>query len=101
MSSVTVLTRGASSRSAVTVASCQFSAAKGLPPPSVAAVAFFEPRVAAVVVAEGLPEPGLVALDESNTADPFGALPEVQVRHHEPCRAAVLRRERVAVVAVG
>ena len=68
---------------------------------SVALIALLLPLVAAVVVAERLPEPGLVLSTQLEAADPLGALPEVEVGHDEPGRAAVLRRERLAVVLVG
>src|SRR5206468_11370501 len=69
--------------------------------PSVAAVALFEPLVAAVVVAQRLPEAGHVAVDQAEAADPLRALPEVAPRDDEPGRAAVLWRERPAVVLPG
>src|SRR5689334_7763044 len=66
--------------------------------PSVAAVALFEPLVAAVVVAERLPETGLVAIDDAQTTNPLGALPEVARGHDQSCRTAVLGCEGLAVV---
>src|SRR5690349_3423694 len=68
---------------------------------SVAAIALFEPLVASVVIAERLPETGLVAFLHAKTAHPLGALPEVASRDHEPGRAAVLRRQWLAVVFPG
>src|SRR5689334_20394129 len=65
--------------------------------PSVTLVALLAPRVAAVVVAVLLPEPGAVPLAQRDPADPLGALPEVQVRHEHPHRTAVLDRQRRAV----
>ena len=38
---------------------------------------------------------------DAQAADPLRALPEVAARHDEPGRAAVLRRERLAVVLAG
>src|SRR5204862_3649656 len=69
------------------------------PASSVAAVALLEPRVAVVVVAVALPEARLVVLQQTQPAHPFRALPEIQVRHEQPRRPAVLSRERRAVVA--
>src|SRR3954453_3354562 len=89
-SSVNVAARGVSGAIRATVASRQ----------SVALIALFKPRVSAVVVAEGLPEAGLVLLREREPAPPFGALPEVEVRDEQPGRAAVLGLEVVAVVGV-
>src|SRR3954454_9737070 len=67
--------------------------ADGPPRPSggsVTLVALLAPRVAAVVVAVLLPEPGAVPRAQRDPADPLGALPEVQVRHqhaHRPQRS--------------
>src|SRR5215218_3931451 len=61
---------------------------------SVTLVALLAPGVAAVVVAVLLPEPGAVPLPQRDSGDPLGALPEVQVRHEHPHRAAVLDRQR-------
>ena len=49
------------------------------------------PRVAVQVVAVLLPEAGVVALLQDERPDPLRALPEVQMRHDQPRRAAVLR----------
>ena len=46
-----------------------------------------------------LPEARLVVRAQLEPAHPLRALPEVEVRHQQPRRAAVLRRERLAVVA--
>src|SRR5215211_505991 len=67
---------------------------------SVAPVALLTPRIPVVVVAERLPEAGLVGLRDLDLGEPLGALPEVQVRHEQPCRAAVLGLERRAVERV-
>src|SRR5262245_65708847 len=68
---------------------------------SVAAVALFEPLVAAVVVAERLPEAGHVAVDQAEPANPLRTLPEVATGDDEPGRPAVLRCQRRAVVLPG
>src|SRR3990170_416534 len=99
-SRVSVRTRAVSSRRAVTVATCQFRAAirrarSGCP--SIAAVALFKPRVAAIVVAETFPEAWLVALEQAQAAHPLGALPEIQMGHDQPRRPAMLGRQRTAV----
>src|SRR5918994_6544119 len=67
---------------------------------SVALVALLEPRIAAVVIAQLLPEPWLVVLGEDQPAHPFGAFPEVQVRNKEARRSSMLGLELVTVVAV-
>ena len=53
------------------------------------------------VVAVLLPEAGLVLVAQLEPAHPLGALPEVEVRHEQPRRAAVLGLERLAVVGEG
>src|SRR3954465_16066657 len=63
---------------------------------SVALVALLEPGVAAVVVAVLLPEPGPVVRHQLEPGDPLGGLPEVQVRHQQPDRPAVLARQRLS-----
>src|SRR5262245_62306995 len=70
-------------------------------PSTVTVVALLAPRVAVVVIAERFPESGLVAIHEAQLPDPLRALPEVQMVHEEPCGAAVLGRERYAVVFHG
>ena len=69
------------------------------PPGSVAPVPLFAPWVPVVVVAEALPESGLVVEGQRDAADPLRALPQVQVRDEQPGRAAVLRGQVLAVVA--
>src|SRR6185312_17061920 len=67
---------------------------------SVVAVSLLAPWVSVVVVAEGLPEAGFVLLEQRQSTQPLGALPEVEVRHEQPGGPAVLRRQRLAVVGV-
>jgi len=45
------------------------------------------------MVAEAFPEPRFVLLHQRNTPHPFGALPQIEMRHKKPCGAAVLRGE--------
>src|SRR4051812_9760367 len=89
-SSVSVAARGVSGAIRVTVAARQ----------SVALITLLKPRVSAVVVAERLPEAGLVLVAEDQPPHPLRALPEVQVRDEQAGGAAVLGLELVAVVAV-
>src|SRR5262249_60356889 len=63
----------------------------------VAPIPLFLPRITAVVVAVGLPEPGLVVVEELQPANPLGALPEVEVRDEQPGGTTVHRLERLAV----
>src|SRR5262249_43918989 len=68
---------------------------------SVAGVPLFPPWVSVHVVTIRFPETWLVVVEQLKATHPFGALPEVQVRDEQSCRAAVLRLERTALVAVG
>src|SRR2546422_29394 len=79
---------------ALTVAICHSRAGLAL----IAAIALFLPWIPVVVVAERLPESGTVLVHESQAAHPLGALPEVEMRHDDSRGAAVLGRERLAVV---
>src|SRR5216683_763859 len=69
------------------------------PARSVAGVPLFPPRISVHVIAVGLPEAGLVLVEELEAAHPLGALPEIQMRDEQPRRAAVLGIERLAVIA--
>ena len=61
---------------------------------SVALVPLLAPWVSVVVVAELSQKPGSSSVSQVDAAHPLGRLPEVQVRHQQPGRAAVLGRER-------
>src|SRR6266851_365441 len=61
---------------------------------SVAAVALLEPWVTVHVISVRLPEAGAVFGRQPETANPLGALPEVQMWHQQPRRAAVFWLER-------
>src|SRR5262245_30823962 len=54
-------------------------------------VALLFPGISMVVVAANLPEAGLVLRNEFETAQPLGALVEVELRHYQTHRATVLR----------
>src|SRR6185436_1153747 len=58
-------------------------------------VALLGERIAVIVVAVALPEPRLVAAAQLEATHPLGALPEVQMRHHDPHRATVDRFDRL------
>src|SRR4051812_16192086 len=64
---------------------------------SVTLIALLEPGIAAVVVAVALPETRLVVVEHAQTGDELSALPEVEMRHEQARRAAVLAFERFAV----
>src|SRR4051812_27222682 len=63
---------------------------------SVVRVALLAPWVAVHVVAAQLPEAGLVPRGELQPLQPLGRLPEVEVRHEQPRRPAVVGLERPA-----
>ena len=50
------------------------------------------------MIAVLLPKSGLVAGDQFDALDPFGALPGVEAGNHKAQRFSVLRRNRFAVV---
>src|SRR5439155_7393906 len=66
---------------------------------SVARVPLLAPWVPVHVVTVRLPEACFVVVHQLEATDPLGALPEVEVRDEQPRGAAVLRRQRLAVVA--
>src|SRR5689334_17241237 len=68
---------------------------------SVTGVPLLLPRVAPRVIAVLLPEPGFVVVEDPQPRDPLGALPEVQMRHQQPRRTAVLGGQRFAVELPG
>src|SRR5262249_61719024 len=67
----------------------------------VAGIALLVPGVAVVVVAERLPEAGLVLFQQPQAPNPLRALPEVEVRHDQAGRPPVLRLERLVGIAGG
>ena len=68
--------------------------------PLITRVSLLFPRVAVVVIAKRLPEPGLVFRDEFEAAHPFGAFPKLEMRDQQTHRTPVLRRERLFIVFV-
>src|SRR5256885_1640544 len=65
---------------------------------SVAPVALLAPGIAANVIPVRLPETWLLLGLKRDATNPFRALPEIEVRHQQPDRAAVLRVNWLAVV---
>src|SRR5690242_9981902 len=65
------------------------------------AEAFFLPRIGVVVVAVALPEAELIVIEELETADPLGALPEIPLRYEQAERVTMFGLERLAVEGVG
>src|SRR6185295_5439827 len=64
---------------------------------SIAGITLLTPGVSVDVVAEGLPEARIVVLHEPQPADPFRRLPEIEMWDQKTRRAAVLRRQWLAV----
>jgi hypothetical protein len=62
----------------------------------IAIVALLFPRIASVVIAADFPIARLVGGEEFDALQPFRALPEIQVRHHQAHRAAVIGFDRCA-----
>src|SRR5918911_1742723 len=69
-------------------------------PHSIAAVALLFPWITVIVIAERFPEAWRVPVRQAQATDPFGALPEVEVWHDQPRRAAMLRCQRLILVPV-
>src|SRR6476660_5808866 len=85
------------------VHSVSLSVLRGLsdhPSSNVIPESLFPPRVAEHVVAAALPVAWAVEVEELDAANPFGALPGVELRDHAADRAAVIGRNRLAVVQV-
>src|SRR5512132_1990572 len=74
------------------------AARPGSAPPLVGPIALLLPGIAAVVVAVGLPEAGLVVVGDAKPGDPFGALPEIEVGDQQAGGTAVLTGQRLALV---
>src|SRR5215470_13590779 len=67
----------------------------------VARVSLFLPWISINVIAEAFPETRLLLTHELKTSHPLCTLPEIQMRDKEPCWAAVLGSEILAVEAKG
>src|SRR5258708_20402844 len=66
----------------------------------VGVIAFFFPWIRVSIIAQRLPEARFVLLDQAQTPYPFGALPEVKMRHQQACRAAMLRLQGLSLIGV-
>ena len=53
-----------------------------------------------IVVAKRLPEARFILLDETETWDPLGAFPEVEMGHQQACWATMLGCQRLSLVGV-
>src|SRR5882724_13661231 len=63
---------------------------------SIAGIALFPPRITAVVIAADLPVARRMAFKEFDALQPLRALPEIQMRQHQPHRAAMFLLQRRA-----
>ena len=63
---------------------------------SVLGVALLSPGVAQHVVAVLFPEAGAIGAEDLDAGDPLGAFPQVEMRHDEADRPAMLPRQRLA-----
>src|SRR5262245_2230660 len=64
-------------------------------------IALLGPDLADLVVAALLPETAPVVVQVLDAAHPLGALPRVQMRHHQPQRESVLGAQRLGVAPAG
>ena len=68
---------------------------------SVPRIALFGPGITAVVIAAHFPKTRLSSVQEFDRLQPFRALPEIEMRHDEPHRAAMLGFERLHPTSYG
>src|SRR5262249_6548527 len=76
-------------------------ARRGADAASVSGITLFAPGIAIEVVAERFPEARRILGHEIQPAHPFRAFPEIEMRHEQPRRTAMLRRERLAFIVRG
>src|SRR3954447_24775613 len=67
----------------------------------IARIALLCPGIAAIMIAADFPEARRVLGQEFDRLNPFGALPEIQMRHHQPHRAAMFGRQWLTGPAMG
>ena len=60
--------------------------------------ALLAPRVTIDVMAAQLPEARLVLLRKLQAAHPFARLPEIEMRHQQPCRPAMVGLKRLPLI---
>jgi hypothetical protein len=53
-----------------------------------------------IVIPKRLPKTRFILVEQSETANPLGALPKVEVRDQQSRRAAVLGSERLSVIGM-
>src|SRR5689334_4401739 len=94
-----LFTRGVSTTMSRTSASCHTSRRAGTAAVSITVVSLLFPRIAVIVIAQRLPETAFIPFHEAQSPQPFGAFPEVEMRHEQPGRAAMHRQKRQALVA--
>src|SRR5699024_11946389 len=67
-----------------------------LPPPPISTLFPYTTLFRSIVIAALLPEARRVIGQEFDALQPFGALPEIEMRHHQPHRTAMLLLQRLA-----
>src|SRR5262249_4641135 len=97
--STRLLTRYVSTTTSRTCASCHSSRRTGWSAVLVTFIPLLFPGVAVNVVAERFPESGLILVHEAECANPFGTLPEIEMRDEQPSWTAMCRRNRQTRIA--
>src|SRR5260221_8517552 len=97
--SIRLLTRGVSTTMSRTLARCQASRRAGAGAASIAVIALLLPGIAVDVIAERFPKARLILVHETQALHPLGTFPEIKVRHEQPGRTSVRRKDRQALVA--
>src|SRR5262249_29918433 len=69
-------------------------------PRLVALIPFFFPWVTVIVIPKRLPKTRFILVQQSETTNPLCALPKIEVRDQQSCRAAVLGSERLSLIGV-
>src|SRR5215470_5867420 len=88
-----LLTVGVCMRIATTVAVSQRTLRACTSPTSVSGIALLFPGIAIHVIAALLPKAGFVTFGELEAGYPLGRLPEIQMRHQQTGRTAVVGRD--------
>src|SRR5215831_18242349 len=66
----------------------------------VALIPFFFPWVTMIVIPKRLPKTRFILVQQSETTNPLCALPKIEVRDQQSCRAAVLGSERLSLIGI-
>src|SRR5258708_35190658 len=82
-----------------TSASCHSSRRPGTAAVSITVISLLFPGVAVIVIAQRLPEAAFIHFHEAQSPHPFGAFPEVEMRHEQPGRTAMRWQNLQALVS--